>query len=346
MLYENTTCPACDGEFVEGDDIVVCPVCGTPHHRSCWKTSGKCANEGRHEDGFVWTVPKAAAKASENVAKTESKDETAVICPSCGAGCPPDSLVCPDCGTSFGAVGRAFYGAGQDFNVDGSFFFNGVKADPDETIDGVKARDAAAYVQTRTVRYIPKFIAMSRKNQKLGWNWAAFFLSPLWFFYRKMYKAGVLFVSLTCIAMLFASIPLNRASSDFLKLMSNYVEITNTTTIDEFTAGYNEFLTNYGSLPESERAEIKRLYKEVVSCSALFAGSYFIANIFAALYGDYLYKSKMVREVASMRSFAKNDKTFLVLAMKRGGVSLISAAGCMLSLNLLFQLISGYIGTM
>ena len=187
---------------------------------------------------------------------------------------------------------------------------------------------------------------MSRKNKKVGWNWAALFLSPLWFFYRKMYKAGILFVSLTCIALLFASIPLSNASADFVEYMSNYIEITNTTTIEEFSEDYNEFLINYENLPESERTEIERLYKGVASCFALFVCSYFVANIFAALYGDYLYKSKMVREVASMRSFAKNDKTFLVLAMKRGGVSVFSAIGCMLSLNFLFQLITGYIRIM
>ena len=42
MNYKGVSCPVCGQEFKEGDDIVVCPECGAPHHRSCYKQLGNC----------------------------------------------------------------------------------------------------------------------------------------------------------------------------------------------------------------------------------------------------------------------------------------------------------------
>ena len=53
-LYDNQKCPVCGELFKEGDDVVTCPICGTPHHRSCYKKLGTCANESLHLKGFVY----------------------------------------------------------------------------------------------------------------------------------------------------------------------------------------------------------------------------------------------------------------------------------------------------
>ncbi len=340
MLYEKATCPVCGGEFTDGDDVVVCPVCGTPHHRGCWESTGRCANEGRHGEHFVWAPPRSAEKDTDDRKRENPRDETAIVCPNCGASSPPDTLVCPECGTSFGAVGRAFYGAEQDINLDGSFFMHGVNANPNEEFDGIRVGDAAAFVQSRAPRYIPKFIAMSRENKKTGWNWAAFFLTPYWFFYRKLYKAGAFFLGMAVIVFLFASIPWNNVSIEFRNEMSNYINMTGNTTVDEYLVQYNEFLQNYGNLPEAERAKLDGLQKKLIRSGAFFIAVRLIPGIFAALFSDNLYKTKTVKDVKSMRSFAKNDKTFLVLAMRRGGVSLISAFGCLLLVQMLLSLLS------
>ena len=51
--FENKLCPVCRRPFTENDDIVVCPVCGTPHHRACYNEKGSFS-EVRHASGFVW----------------------------------------------------------------------------------------------------------------------------------------------------------------------------------------------------------------------------------------------------------------------------------------------------
>lgn len=58
MNYKGVSCPVCGQEFKEGDDIVVCPECGAPHHRSCYKQLGHCAlQQELHEKGLEWKNP-------------------------------------------------------------------------------------------------------------------------------------------------------------------------------------------------------------------------------------------------------------------------------------------------
>jgi len=54
MDFNGQKCPACGRSFDQDDDIVVCPVCGTPQHRSCWDERGECVNAARHAEGYVW----------------------------------------------------------------------------------------------------------------------------------------------------------------------------------------------------------------------------------------------------------------------------------------------------
>jgi predicted amidophosphoribosyltransferase len=48
MKFENQVCPVCNNVFKDDDDVVVCPDCGTPHHRDCYKALGECKNKSLH----------------------------------------------------------------------------------------------------------------------------------------------------------------------------------------------------------------------------------------------------------------------------------------------------------
>jgi hypothetical protein len=66
FFHENEKCPVCDKLFTSDDDIVICPRCGTPHHRECYNQLGHCANSDKHKDGFVYTAPKIDADVQSN----------------------------------------------------------------------------------------------------------------------------------------------------------------------------------------------------------------------------------------------------------------------------------------
>lgn len=52
--FENKLCPVCRTRFVKNADVVVCPTCGTPHHRSCYSIKGQCALKELHAEGWIW----------------------------------------------------------------------------------------------------------------------------------------------------------------------------------------------------------------------------------------------------------------------------------------------------
>ena len=54
MDFLGKTCPVCSQNFHEGDDVVVCPKCGAPYHRDCFKQKGKCIFPELHKDGKSW----------------------------------------------------------------------------------------------------------------------------------------------------------------------------------------------------------------------------------------------------------------------------------------------------
>jgi len=89
MDYFGYKCQVCDNEFVKGDDIVVCPECGTPHHRECYNSLGHCVNESKHSKEYDYI--KDIETQKEESANTDVDSEL-IICKVCGAKNPSDSF--------------------------------------------------------------------------------------------------------------------------------------------------------------------------------------------------------------------------------------------------------------
>ena len=202
-FYEDMRCPVCGELFRPEDDVVVCPVCGLPHHRSCWKAEGHCHLADRHGTPAQWKR-EDMAEADRQKTGVENDDEAAghiQVCPRCQAENPEFAEFCCRCGCPLGEADwqsdtargqasqtpppyceykpfRSPYGAAQSY-------------DPHETIGDSNAADLAAMVGSRTDYYMPRFrrIADGRSG---GWNWAAFLFGPYWLLYRKMYLSGSL----------------------------------------------------------------------------------------------------------------------------------------------------------
>jgi len=200
--YTGEHCPVCEKAFCEGDDIVVCPECGTPYHRECWKKAGDCLHKSEHAAGFEWK-PSAVG---ENV------------CPNCGTRNAPGREVCSHCGVPLPGSGELFEEketSGDDTPIyarqdgtpqreprietysadrDGAVYRRAIG--PDDPIDGIKARDWASFVGRRPLYYLMQFFRLSETKQKISLCFSALIFGPGYFFYRKMWKQGFVFAAL------------------------------------------------------------------------------------------------------------------------------------------------------
>ncbi|MBR5370602.1 MAG: hypothetical protein IK130_00160 [Oscillospiraceae bacterium] len=184
LEYQGEPCIMCGKTFTEDDDIVVCPECGTPYHRACWKEQGACINTVLHETGQSWMEQhKETLRARRREEKQLEEEEQAEEREREGQ--PRDGM---------------------------SAMLDGVRInpnnptlglDPDEDFDGVPLRSLAEFVSTNRLYYLPLFRVMKKYSRKATHNLISFFVPELYFANRKMWGAGLLVVFVN----LFLNIP-------------------------------------------------------------------------------------------------------------------------------------------
>ena len=286
--YTNESCPVCRKKFTADDDIVICPVCGTPHHRECYSSLGHCANVQKHGTAFSYTP---SAKGDEqtvqnnqsrinpnNVYYTPDTDKSAdngnekKRCVRCNAEIDKDAQFCSHCGQrqtpDFGE-NRAQPDFGSMF---GAQFSTGYENSADK-IDDKSVADAADVVRTNTRRFIPKFI----ENKKISWNWGALFFGPYYLFFRKMYSQGIIAMAVRLIISLIAQGLYAEPFAAFSRfVMSNYNSLTNNPT--------DEALIN----------RMTELSNELVPMFAIIIGANVLLHLILALFADRFYRQKVI----------------------------------------------------
>ena len=215
--YTGNHCPVCEQAFTDTDDIVVCPDCGTPYHRDCWKKVGACMHRSEHAAGFEWQPeigPEAVKAAHE------------ATCPNCGTRNTPGAARCSHCGCPLprseadssdaakpeeqvpiyardpSAVNNCSAAPGPHIETYSADREGGIyrrEIGPEDTIDGIKAKDWAAYVGRSPMYYLMQFFRMSITNRKAAVCLSAFLFGPAYLFYRKMWKEGLLTAILTIV---------------------------------------------------------------------------------------------------------------------------------------------------
>lgn len=197
--YTGSKCPVCQKAFTDHDDIVVCPDCGTPYHRTCWPADNRCVFAAKHGTGYEWK-PEAGAQA----------ESEGIVCPSCGAANPPAARFCCQCGAPVseqpprvrvspqGPRSESAGGAGaQQAREQQAPNYRVYQLHPDDEIEGVKARDWAAFFGPSAPYYLLRFQAMAATGRKFCVSLSAFLFGPLYFLYRKAWKPAVFFAVLS-----------------------------------------------------------------------------------------------------------------------------------------------------
>lgn len=198
--YNGVSCPICNIPFKQGDDIVVCPDCGTPHHRHCYAQNGECANSASHGASFEFILPASAITFP---------------CPNCGSACHDEQRFCEHCGTPLkpaeDPIGPAAqtpanagtYGGfqgqqGQDPNVQGpgagaGYYTLPANLDPTVgTVDDIPVADWAAFIGPQAEVYLAHFKRSDVIGRNTKFCWSAALMAPFYFFYRKMWKFGAM----------------------------------------------------------------------------------------------------------------------------------------------------------
>ena len=207
--FENKLCPICRARFTDKADVVVCPICGTPHHRVCYEIRGKCGLENLHESGFVWNgrlpdEPEPVQSQPQNPYEnnTQSAQNTT-----------NEQDVDP--------MMEMFGDADAGFNS-----FLKKLSDPALGEDGVSMKELTAYAATSSFHYGRAFdifrTNIGGKKRKVFFNLASGFLAPAFQFYRKMdifgAISGILLLVPVLIAALFPDFVLNNGFSYLLNL--------------------------------------------------------------------------------------------------------------------------------
>ncbi len=202
MDYIGSKCPVCDKYFHIGDDIVVCPECGTPSHRECYDNLHKCVNFDKHKDGYDY----------KNDSVNSDKKDNIIICKKCGAENPDNTFFCEKCSAPLQDAPHTNnnpYNSQQN-NPQGfpNMGPNVIMFDPLAGVnpetdmgDGVTAGECAKFTKQNTP-YFTTVFSNIRNFSKSRYNFCAFLFGGGYLLYRKMYKVGTIITALQAVMMI------------------------------------------------------------------------------------------------------------------------------------------------
>lgn len=204
LYYEGLTCPVCQKSFKKGEDVVVCPHCGLPHHRACWLQENQCHRASDHGTEKQWS--RETAVRESGYTPPVGYPVNPRICAHCFTKNAEFAEFCAHCGRPLGTADwHSKKGAENTYTP-----FN----EPDARTNA--EQEISAMVGVNTQYYLPRFRNI-RECKSGGWNWAAFLLGPLWLFYRKQYVLGSFmfaFQTILDLGSVWLLQPLNQAATE------------------------------------------------------------------------------------------------------------------------------------
>lgn len=313
--YTHLKCPVCNEEFLEDSDVVVCPICGTPHHRECYKNLGRCANIDWHTQNKIYdaeleraTIEGEMVRQERELLAAQAKEiqNAPMVCTRCGQKNESTSLFCSNCGmplkSGYDSSEQRMKQEQTTFTIGANTFVRGVNPftspDPNEEFDGVKGWKLAAVVKDNQFSFMPKFRAFAQTGKKFSFNIFACIFAPYYFFYRKMYGIGILALLLDLLCRIPQTL-LNFEKSALSKLLSSYMD-TNVSMGFEFTVQQMQML-------------------HFLSFIALIISSAIV--VLSGFFANYLYYNKCKKLCDKIDKTEKTREDFFAVADKKGGVN-------------------------
>ena len=345
MKYQNQLCGGCGLPMREGEDIVVCPDCGAPQHRACYEKENRCVFAERHAEGFVWTASGAPAAKSETFP-----------CPVCGHKNVPGAAECARCGQPFAPeatqepilprteirteqlIDELFFDApngeaeleldeNEREQVEFVITQRLLQATPGmteeqahERLCGHPLRQVMTFLSARALTFVNKFRKLEN-GSAFTWNWAAFLFTPYWFFYRKLYKPGIVVMTVRICLAIAVYQPMSRISELMLTL--------------------NEAV-RAGTLTDAMYAETMEQVGAFAPIMAISIGVLLLLAVLSGLLADRLYHRYVQQTLDRLKQEESRD-AFLVHFLRKSAVSPLLAALSYAAVSVIPNLIMSFI---
>lgn len=317
MDYIGYKCPVCDKYFHVGDDVVVCPECGTPHHRECYQSLGRCANADKHKDGYDYQ--------QDVVNESSDNNSNFIECKKCGFKNDSDAFFCNKCGNALFEVKTEQQNQnpqyqqnpqngqnqqGQPFGTS-PFGPNVVMFDPLAGVnpntdmgDSVTAGEVAKFVKQNTPYFILVFNNI-KKFARSRFNFSAMLFGGGYLLYRKMYKIGAIITAIQT-ALTIAYLYLNY----YIASNNAYDKLFEATANND----YNAFLHHYAELPQ------KDLYFILLFVFISFAT--LVLDIAIGFCANRMYYKHCIKEITKIKTETTEPSKVSETLVKKGGVNI------------------------
>lgn len=287
--HKDIYCQSCLKGFSENEDIVYCPVCGAPVHRSCWEEKGGCPYEDKHKDGFVYQYPKDNipdnnTKASSDInVQNDKKSEH-------NTNSYPNKPLFED-----NKEDREQNFSDSSDSSDPDYMPNILKelldvqnrdnmSDEDlekeygeKKFDGVSAKEMACFLNVNDPQKLYRlafFKLMIASGKKVSFNFFSGILNPYNQLYKGMMPLGILL------------------------------------TLINFVTGFPNIIAYYYTFFKAETEASALIGSTAFLSAAQFLGFIqFALVILMTLFGDYLYSCYMVKKIKKIRSRFSDDNS-------------------------------------
>lgn len=279
MDFTKYKCAVCNKDFNKDDDIVVCPDCGTPHHRECWKQVGECINSFKHNSKEPVEILKAEAEpektdAEKGVFNGEFQGETI-----------PENKNLP--------LNE------QDVrNFLNELRTDGIKPDT-EICDGCTVSEYEAVVGKNLNSYIPNFMFEAKTKKGARWNIPAFFVPFAWSVYRKMYGFAAIILAVYIAVFGIISYPI-LSNTELMEQSQICFEKDPEFMYDV----YNYLATEEGSLTPEQTKFVDLLSKSSLpkALSITISLAEYVLRIVYAMFANHLYFKRCTEKIKKAKS--------------------------------------------
>lgn len=189
------------------------------------------------------------------------------------------------------------YNDPTDFTNDANIFKGPYPAD-DYTC-GIRTNTIGSFIRNNAQAYIEKF-KLSETKGRVGFNWAAFFFAPYWFFYRRLYYPGIIMLTIQICTGIIASPSLNK-----------------------FLTAYEVFLNNIGTMTEATLTESIAELQGLMTPTLIVMGITLLIHIVSGFIANGMYKNYVIRSINLAMSFTTVREKIAYFA-KNGGASMIA----------------------